>query len=377
MAKRVALFSPFSPDLGGGGTNLRSLVPELQSVDVQWFYTAHRTASFPGTTRIGPPIGGGPLWRDLSTATALWLGIATPSLRNVVSALARSGASSLWVVGHNEGVLVARALVRAGARVHLTIQDDVPDGMFRRSRRYRALAALAQPVYESTLRRVASIDVTSDGMQAYYKERLGLSTVVVHPYVARLGEPPESFPPNGEIRVGHVGSIYAPEQWRMFVEVLAAVAKARGVRARMIMIGIAPILRTLASKLGDVVEVVDDLPEHEAIKRLSACHFLYAMYPFEARSEVFRRTSLPTKITTYLQAQRPILVHSPRPSTLLDVVERFGLGVSCTSNTQDAIATAIGGTLDAVRERATYEGARREVYGFDNVERLRACLDAL
>lgn len=376
--KGITLFSPFSPDLGGGATNLRSLVPELKTLNVDWIYTARRQAAFPRTARVASPMTGGALWHDLPRVIALWSGLPTRTFRRVMSALTSRPSSGYWVVGHNEGILVARALARRGARVHLTIQDDVPDGMFGRSLRYRPLAPLVRPIYEDTLRRMASIDVTSEGMQRYYRERLGLSSVVVHPFISIL-PPLASASPRGqaEILVGHLGSIYAVEEWRSFLRALRAVARERGLRARMMMIGLDSKYRPVAEEFGETVELIGDLPEGEAVHRLAACHFLYAMYPFEPRSDVFRRTSLPTKVTSYLKARRPILAHSPPRSTLLEVVEAGGIGISCTSTDAGALEAAVRSALTVSIPFVAYDLVCREVYGRENVERLRSCLEAL
>jgi hypothetical protein len=374
---RVALYSPFSPDTGGGATNLRTLVPHLEGVDVDWLYTAPAPAREPGTTHLGPSIVGGSRWHDMSRMVALWSGLPTRSLRRVADAILARGGPRAWVVGHVEGNLVARALMRAGARVHLSIQDDVPDGVFARSQRYRLLAPLARPLYERTLRAAASIDVTSDGMQRHYRQTLGVDSVVVHPYVEALPAAPPRPALGDEIRVGHVGSIYAPGEWRALLGALRDVAAKQGRKARMVMIGLAPRYHAVAGEFGGMVELVSDLPEERAVERLFTCHAVYAMYPFDERAAVFRRTSLPTKLTTYLRAQRPILAHSPAGSSLLEIVEGHGLGVPCTGPGHAELVKALERLLEDGVAPGAYERARAEVYGVGNPERLGACLRAL
>jgi hypothetical protein len=374
---RVVLFSPFSPDLGGGGTNLRTLLPLLEGVRVDWLYTAAQEARQPDTIRVGPPLAGGPVWRDLAKMSALWAGLPTPELRNVLGAITSRGTSRYWVVGHNEGIVVARALAATGARVHLTIQDDVPDGIFGRSQRYRLFGPPIRPTFEATLRRMASIDVTSDGMQRYYQSRLGVTSDVVHPVVTSLPSAPPIPAVSDEIRMGHLGSIYSPAELRTALRGLRIVAAERGLRARVVMIGLAPKFHPDPREFGDLVELVSDLPEPAAVERLFSCHFLYAMYPFDDRSDVFRRTSLPTKLTSYLRCQRPILAHSPPGSSLLELVERHGLGVACHGQTPQAFADAVRTVLRAPPAAGVYEAARAAVYDVDNARRLSARLQAL
>jgi hypothetical protein len=92
---------------------------------------------------------------------------------------------------------------------------------------------------------------------------------------------------------------------------------------------------------------------------------------------VFRRTSLPTKITSYLKCRRPVFAHSPAGSTLLDIVDRHGLGVGCTSMSSGEIQDRIVECAALRLPDETYERARRDTYGTGNVERLSACLRAL
>ena len=49
---------------------------------------------------------------------------------------------------------------------------------------------------------------------------------------------------------------------------------------------------------------------------LQRCFALYLNYPFGWRDAVLRQTSFPTKLTTYIRAARPLLLHAPRDSTL-------------------------------------------------------------
>jgi len=64
------------------------------------------------------------------------------------------------------------------------------------------------------------------------------------------------------------------------------------------------------------IEVAGHLDESEAIERLRRCFALYLNYPFGWRDRVLRRTSFPTKFSTYICAARPILVHAPPDSTI-------------------------------------------------------------
>lgn len=374
---RIVLFSPYSPNIGGGSAILKSLLPELEAFDVSWLYTADRDQQFPGATWIGPGLGGGGALRDLSRAALLWSRFETPRLNQIAQELMSRPADGHWVLAHNEGTLVARVLMRRGARVHLTVQDDVPDGIFGRSNRYRPLAPLARPTYDQTLKDARSVDVISEGMRRHYAARLGLDSVVVHRFIARL--PPTAPVPQrpGELVVGHIGTIYAAAEWRAFLAALKAYAGRRGLTARMIMVGLADRYRAVAGEFAGMVELIPDTPEDQAVQRLAACDFVYAMYPFERRADVFRRTSLPTKVSSYLLCQRPILGHAPAASSLADVLRAHDVGELCSSAAPAALENSIETIVRKTTTPEQFEGARAALFGTANLTRLGDCLTRL
>jgi hypothetical protein len=372
--RRIVLFSPYPPNIGGGSTILKSLIPQLEAFDISWLYTAYRDQQFSGATWIGPGLGGSSPLHDLSRAALLWSRVETQRLERLARELMSRPADGHWILAHNEGTLVARVLMRRGARVHLTVQDDVPDGIFARSNRYRLLAPLARPTYQQTLKQARSVDVISEGMRRYYASRLGLKSVVVHRFISQL---PATAPPSrraNQIEVGHIGNIYAAAEWRAFLAALRAYAQTRGLAARMVMVGLAERYRTVAGEFSDMVELIPDTPEEKAVQRLSRCDFVYAMYPFEGRADVFRRTSLPTKVSSYLLCQRPIFGHAPAASSLADVLRAHDLGVLCPASTPAALDAAIEIIAAKAVPYDKYEAARSALFGTQNVIRLANCL---
>jgi hypothetical protein len=377
--RSIVLFSPYSPRIGGGGAILRSLIPRLTGFNVTWLYTADRDQEFQGAEWIGPGLGGGSTAHDLSQALLLWSRVETGRLAEITRTLLGHPADGYWVMAHNEGTLVARALLRRGAAVHLSVQDDVPDGIFARSNRYRWLAPLARPTYDETLKRAPSIDVICEGMRRYYLARLGVSGTVVHRCLPPLTPPASDGLPPGQLHVGHIGTIYAASEWRAFLNALQAYATARALRPRMTMIGLADRYHGLAGEFPDIVELVPDTPEDEAVARLQRCDFVYAMYPFETRADVFRRTSLPTKVSTYLRCQRPIFGHAPAASSLADVLRAHDIGLLFPG--VSASPADFEAAFDTIREKAVpfarYQTAREALFGEANVQRLADCLARL
>jgi len=377
--RSIVLFSPYSPRIGGGGAILRSLIPRLEDIEVTWLYTADRDQEWAGAEWIGPGLGGGSMARDLSNAALLWSRVETRRLGELARTLLAANPDGFWILAHNEGTLVARALMRRGAAVHLSVQDDVPDGIFGRSNRYRWLAPLARPTYDETLRRAPSVDVICEGMRRYYAARLGVEAAVVHRWLPPLGAPTVAAGASGELHVGHIGTIYAASEWRAFLNALRAYAAARALRPRMTMVGLAERYHALAAEFADMVELLPDTPEAEAVTCLQRCDFVYAMYPFEPRGDVFRRTSLPTKVSSYLLCQRPIFGHAPAASSLADVLRAHDIGLLFPSaaGTPAAFEAAFDGIREKVASPGAYEAARAALFGDGNVQRLATALARL
>ncbi len=375
--KRIALFTCYSPEIGGGGANLRSLIPQLVDVEVNWFYLGSNLSSWPNAVGLGRSLMGGPAYRDLVLSPMLWLGLADRWLAPIAKRILQQGFDGHWVVAMNEGILIGSRLAEHAPEIplHVSVQDDQEFGMFGRSKRYRWLARLTRAPFRRLMRRATSIDVTSDSMQRYYEHTLGVASVVVHPFVAGL---PAALPraAAGEtLTVGHIGSIYSSATLAAFLRVLVAYARKKQRALRLIFIGQSRHLERVRLHAPEADVVFEpSLAEATAVRRLMVCDFVYAMYPFDRASEVFSRTSLPTKLATYVQAQRPILGHAPESSTLAAFLREHPVGVIAASEAPEEIARALEVVSALAVPAGAWERVRHEVYGHGNVERLHRCL---
>ena len=129
---RIALFTPFSPDIGGGSVQLRSHLGQLSDLNVEWYYLAPA------------PVGGASTLAGPSThlraarlgsigQKRVSAGFYEKRSREITEKL---DADLYWVVAHYEGISVAAELLRMGKPVHLTVHDD-PLAILIMSRRFR------------------------------------------------------------------------------------------------------------------------------------------------------------------------------------------------------------------------------------------------
>ncbi|MFB2898172.1 hypothetical protein ACE1CI_35090 [Aerosakkonemataceae cyanobacterium BLCC-F50] len=372
---KIVLFTSFAPNIGGGAVNLNSIIPYFKEVKVEWLYLHDRDLKIAGCTHIGKPLTGGKIWQDLTNSLFLWSGIKTKSSEKILTNILDKKADVYWIVGLNEAIPIAGELAsRTSTPIHFTIQDDVPYGVFARSRRYQWLSGIAQKCLADVMRRIRSLDVTSDGMRDYYQKTLGINGVVIHPYVPSLPTfEPISLDANS-LTVGHIGTIYSLPEFRLFCQALQEYAKSKGLNAQLITIGLARKYATIIEEFPELIYDIPQLTEAEAIQHLYKCNFLYAMYPFNQASAIFRQTSLPTKLTTYIQAQRPIFAHTIADSSLASVVREYNLGLLCDRLDISNLTKAIEQMRNYELSSNCFENARAALYGYDNVTKLEKCL---
>jgi hypothetical protein len=367
---RIALFTPFSPNIGGGSAQLRAHLRDLSDLHVEWHYlspseeaVANRKSKWLGQ-RLTPS----ELLSDLSARSGFPAG-SKSLVRKIVEQI---HADLYWVVGHYEGISVAAELCDQGKPVHLTIHDD-PFGTWRRSSRYRWFQLLLGAVFPRLLRRAKSIDVTSWGMRNLYRETYGVKCFSLYLHVPQLPQL-DVERDRTRLTVGHIGTLYHLEPFRHFLNASRRIAEEQEQTLRIVRIGSSPEWKELVAEMPDVFESHGDLDEPAAIPLLASCDHLYAMYPPGRKYELFRKTSLPIKLSTYLQAQRPIFVHSPRDSGLARIVDAARVGRICSSLDEREITSEVRQLLNTSVSREAFELLRQELMGPEPVRQLGAAL---
>jgi glycosyltransferase involved in cell wall biosynthesis len=367
---RIALFTPFPPTIGGGATLLKSLLPELSELNIQWYYLKKHGSTASSSNCLGTRLMGGPLLQDALRSCTLWIRPGSSAVDKIAHSMS---ADLYWVVAADEGVLVGLSLAASGKPVHVTVHDD-PVCLFSRTKRYRHLVPFMSKAFSQLLKAAVSVDVVSEEMREFYQQQADINSLVVFRYVKQLKKFAPRKPREGPLLVGHIGTIYSELEFRRFIEALRTYGEKVGKTVRVLKIGRSREFEKVQADHGDIIDDRGDLCESTAIEALAECDFLYAMYPHGSRHEVFRKTSLPTKLTTYIQAQRPILAHSPADSGLARVVKEYGIGTVCSSLDQDKILEAVGECCQADVNGERYETIRSELLGVSHVTALRDAL---
>jgi len=367
---RIALFTPFSPEIGGGSAQLRCHLRYLPNLNVQWYYLAPQPAVHPQNNWkwLGPRLLPGEILWDLSARSGFLPGTKS-RVRQLVSQM---DADLYWVVGHYEGISVAAELQAQNKEVHVTVHDD-PFGTWIRSDRYKWFRPLLLRIFPRILRNAKNVDVTSWGMRNLYRQEYGVNCFSVYFHVPELPALAAS-PEPGKLTIGHIGTLYHPEPFRRFLAACQSIAAQRQLSLRIVRIGASPEMDVFARENPSLFESLGDLSEESALPLLASCDFFYAMYPPDDRYERFRRTSLPIKLSSYVQAGRPIFAHAPADSTLARIVSSYAAGQVCSSQDECEIAHRISELLAAPLVHENLEALRKDLMGIEQVRQLGAAL---
>jgi len=348
---------------------LRSHLAQLPDLDIEWHYQSEVPGHGEHRHWLGKPISTPQFVADLSARTGFLPGSTKP----VKDLVQRLDADLYWIVAHYAGICVAAELLSMGKPVHLTVHDE-PLAMIIRSRRFRPLWPLMSLIFPRVLREARSVDVTSTRMRDYFKAKYGVNCFALYKYLPELPVV-HSRLSTDTLTVGHIGSLYHPEPFRRFVLACRSYAATQNRSLKIIRIGNSPDMDKIASENIATFENHRELLEQEALPVLATCDFVYAMYPEGLRFRGFRRTSLPIKLSTYIQAQRPIFAHTPSDSGLAQLISKYRVGTVCSSQSESDIQQAVRTILDGKTNRQNFEAIRADLMGPRQLQELRRALE--
>jgi hypothetical protein len=333
----VILLTDYPADTeGGGAVILRSLLPDSEREKVVW--ASFHPPSDP--SKVGfetHTLRRGSHGRTSRRRRSVGLDqtVFARDLADELLDFARErNARAFWVVLHGAAVQVANRLTRRHALpLHATVHDDPAFANALRSKRYLPLVNWIEGQFNEVLVRANSVDVIGEAMADRYRRMLGVEAPVVHRALETpIAAAPEYDPAEHGMSVGVLGSTYSYGQLPRLGKAVGRAAKDLGLRGRVLVIGRSHGER-LRADMGDLidVEVTGHVDEAQGIERLKSCFALYLNYPFARRDAVLRQTSFPTKLSTYVQAARPLLLNVPGDSSVLPLLDEPGFAAHWNS----------------------------------------------
>ncbi|OOQ57072.1 hypothetical protein BC343_16200 [Mucilaginibacter pedocola] len=363
--------------VGGGGAILRSLVPQLDELEIIWAYIGNGPVAGYEEGYLGPALMGGPMLKDILQTRRMLSTGNMPFMDGLVQKMLAIDCDGYWIVSHNEGLRLAIELTtRQNQRpVHMTVHDDWAGALCARSLRYRFMAGAALKLTVEALKTLESFDVISGGMRDYYRKLSARRGEVCHRYLPESSILDGSKPDNGDtVKVGHIGSLYDKKDLFDFASLLKEFYQPKNKKVLLQMWGCHLSAADVPAALKENIEFFDTLPEEKVVPELSKCDMVYCMYPLSNALHLFSKTSLPTKLSSYLQAARPIFGHGPADSTLAEFLNTAQLGAMWSGGKQEGFAL-----LKAMEylepEHTDWQNARRLYFGEKNLQVMHRALN--
>jgi hypothetical protein len=310
---------------GGGAVILQSLIGNLIGDGIVWA-TPTRGEQDLKQGRFGLRSGSVGRTGKFSLLPDLFSNSA--KLAEEISDLAqRTNARGIWTVMHGATIAIAAQLARNGRfPMHVTVHDDPIYATAIRSRRLAVFAPLIARDFGFVLRHARSIDVVCTPMGERYDRKYGVKSSVLRRGLATPPSPSPTYDLSRDgLTVGLLGNTYSYQQLPLLASAIESAASELGVPGRIVVCGAGFGSRLKQDMQGRIeVEVTGHIPEQDCIAKLQRCALLYLNYPFGRINRVLGETSFPTKLSTYIYASRPILLHAPEGTSLTDIPRRNG-----------------------------------------------------
>lgn len=221
--------------------------------------------------------------------------------------------------------------------------------------------------------------VCGESMQQEYNELVGEKQIVLrhgleHRYWMS-SETERADDPDKPLIIGYGGSISAPLAFEAFISMLDSVQWR--IAGRPVILRITGGSIDFRTKVGCRIDYVGFRDMAETISLLSECDLLYLPQPFRKSLEPLARLSFPNKLSTYLAAGRPILLHAPSYGSLISFFDEFPCGPICTSQEQGDLLAAVTTLTKRTERIAAVESVRRARESRVNYEKFRSAVHEL
>ena len=195
----------------------------------------------------------------------------------------------------------------------------------------RMIEGMIEKAFADTLRASVRGGVASEGMQAEYKQRYGLDSVVLihglHP--SRKRPPARGLTHPDKFVIGFAGSLYAQREWEALLSALDNVGwRLEGREVTIKLLGGSFDLRAQGKMH---IEYLGWRSLDETLNELSRVDITYLPYWFDDAHRQTVRLCFPNKLSTYVAAGRPVLYHGPENSSPTRFLQRFPVGLCCHS----------------------------------------------
>jgi hypothetical protein len=193
--------------------------------------------------------------------------------------------------------------------------------------------------------------VVSEAMVRQYERDYGVPCVIVrHAFEDDIVRSVVPAKDESVVRIGFAGTLYDQSQLNCLIAALNLMGWS--IDGRPISLRLIGNFYRFTELSGPAnIELLGWRSTEDTRRLLSECDFAYLPVPFAARYLEFARLAFPTKLSAFLAAGCPVLVHAPDFAAPVPFCREQGFGVACTSMDASTLKQAI----EELMAPATYE----------------------
>ena len=204
--------------------------------------------------------------------------------------------------------------------------------------------------------------IISEGYATDFQRRFGLPTTFL-PHTLELEKRwkeieklpiPSSQPP---YRIVHTGIVVGQKEG--LLRIARTLHETPSLQAKLILSTPTPKDELLRAGFDLPCVEILSLPQEEVVALQASAHILTTVLPFYGKTKEGALTSYPTKLTEYLSTGRPILIHAPAWSFLVQHAKLKGYATTVDHPDPDALAQGIrkilqgGKDIEEIRKQAS------------------------
>jgi len=177
---------------------------------------------------------------------------------------------------------------------------------------------------------------------------------------------------DSEIRIGYAGTIIAEDAFEFLVRALQKIRRELPVPIKIRLFSSHPY-RDRKWFDPELITEYGHLSYKELQKPYSECHWGLSLMPLHDRDPQYSRYSFPCKFTQSLSAGLPIISIGHPKSTLMELAQRYDLGIALTTaDPAEAAKTLMALLFDGTKEQTYRREAIRCAEDFFNAEDMRS-----
>ena len=332
--KILVIWSGEVNDISVGSNYIKSYLKKLSYDSVDFFNIPTSSSILPDSLKRLYSI---PITADI--VLTQWLKIeSNKTLKSLISTLKNNTITSIWFFANSmESITIVNNLI-----VHLDLNNiklntfvwdsiDYLKSSRRISKRRKKEIDLS---YANILHSSHNIACISQGMKNNLISKLNYSHEDELRKLIILPFPIETYTPrthksvrDNKINIVFVGSTYAWKEWNSFIKILDKINWTVNGKTINFHVYGKPNIRSRLYEFREQIIYYSPLQHNKLISEIAKFDYGYLPYYYDENKREVVTTSLPGKLSTYIESQLPIIFHGPEYSSAASLIRQYNIGV--------------------------------------------------